>query len=48
MQFIFSFEYITVAKPDPNIFFCTAASVADAVAVNRNGIKTILAVLSTF
>ena len=48
MQFIFSFEYITVIKPDPNIFFCIAASVGDVVAVNPNGIKTILAVLSTF
>ena len=29
--------------PDPNIFLWTAASVADADAVNRNGTKTLLA-----
>ena len=36
-------------QPDPNIFLWIAASVADAVAVNPNGIKTFLASgLSTF
>ena len=35
--------------PDPNIFLWIAASVADAAAVNHNGIKTLLANgLSTF
>ena len=35
--------------PDPNIFLLIAVSVADAAAVNLNGIKTLLAnVLSTF
>ena len=29
--------------PDPNIFLWTAASVADAAAVNHNGTKTLLA-----
>ena len=36
-------------QPVPKLFLWIAASVADAAAVNRNGIKTILAcVLSTF
>ena len=46
---IFSLEIIYVATPDPKNFFWIAASVADAAAVNPNGIKTLLAsVFSTF
>ena len=46
---ISSFEIISVVIPDPNIFSWIAASVADAAAVNPNGIKTLLANrLSTF
>ena len=40
---ISSFEIINVIVPDPNIFLWTAASVADADAVNHNGTKTLLA-----
>ena len=47
--FISLFEIINVVLPDPNIFSWIAASVADAAAVNPNGIKTLLANgLSTF
>ena len=43
------FETTNVVTPNPNIFLRIAASVADAVAVNPNGIKTLLAFgLSTF
>ena len=46
---IFSLEIIYVVIPDPKSFFWLAASVADAAAVNPNGIKTLLAsVFSTF
>ena len=42
-------EIIKVANPAPKIFLGIAASVADAAAVNPNGIKTLLAYgLSTF
>ena len=40
------FEIINVVLlllPDPKIFLCILASVADAAAVNPNGIKTLLA-----
>ena len=43
ISFISSFEIIYVVTPDPNIFRWIAASVADAAAVNGNGIKTLLA-----
>ena len=47
--FISLFEIINVVFPDPNIFLWIAAPVADAGAVNPNGIKTLLANgLSTF
>ena len=39
ISFISSLEIIIVVKPDPNIFLWIAASVADAAAVNPNGIK---------
>ena len=46
---ISSLEIIKVINPDPNIFWWIAASVADAIAVYPNGIKTLLANgLSTF
>ena len=49
ISFISSFEIINVVTPDPNIFLWIAASVADAAAVNPNGIKRLLASgLSTF
>ena len=49
ISFISSLEIINVVKPDPNIFLEIAASVADAAAVNPNGIITLLANgLSTF
>ena len=42
-------ENTNVVVPDPNIFLLIAASVADAAAVNPNGIKSYLANgLSTF
>ena len=48
ISFITSFEIISVVIPDP-VLFKIAASVADAVAVNINGIKMLLAQgLSTF
>ena len=43
ISFISSFEIINVVTPDPNRFLWKAASVSDAAAVNRNGIKTLLA-----
>ena len=43
ISFISSFEIICAVVPDPRIFFLTAASVADAAAVNLNGTKTLLA-----
>ena len=43
MLFISSFESINVVKPDPNISFWIAATVADVAAVNPNGIKMLLA-----
>ena len=42
-SFISSFEVINVVLPNPNIFLWIAASVVDGVAVNPNGIKTLLA-----
>ena len=48
-SFISSVEIIIVLTADPDIFSSIAASVADATAVNPNGIKTIFAIgLSTF
>ena len=38
-----SFDIISVVVLDPKIFLCIPASVADAAAVNPNGIKTLLA-----
>ena len=38
-----SFDIISVAVPDYKIFLCYPASAADAVVVNPNGIKTLLA-----
>ena len=43
ISLISALEIINFVKPDWNIFFWIAASVADAAAVNCNGIKTILA-----
>ena len=51
ISFISSLEIINVVirraksqgRPNPNISLCIAASVADATAVNPNGIKTLLA-----
>ena len=49
IPFISSLEIINGVKPDPNIFLRLSASVADAAAVNPDGIKTLLAnSLSTF
>ena len=49
ISFISSFEIISVVIPDPNILLWIAASLADDVTVNPNGIKTLLASdLSTF
>ena len=49
ISFISLLEIINVVLPDPNIFLWIAASVADAAAVNPDGIKTLLANgLSTF
>ena len=42
MSFVSSFKIISVVIPDPIIFLLIAASVADADAVNPNGIKTLL------
>ena len=38
-----SFENTNLVGPDPKIFFCVAASVADTAAVIRKGTKTLLA-----
>ena len=38
---IFSFEIVNVVLSDWKIFLWIAASVADAAAVNPNGIKTL-------
>ena len=43
ISFISSLEIINVVIPDSNIFLWIPASVADAAAVNPNGIKTLLA-----
>ena len=43
MSSISSFEIISVAVPEPSIFLCIPVSAVDAVAVNPNGIKTLLA-----
>ena len=43
ISFISSLEIIVIVIPDPNIFLWIAVSVADAAAVNSNGIKTLLA-----
>ena len=43
MSLIFSFEVICVVIPHPKVFFSIVVSVADAAAVNNNGIKTLLA-----
>ena len=49
ISFISSLEIINVVLPDPNIFLWITASVADAVAVNPYGIKTLFTkALSTF
>ena len=40
---IFSLEVSKVVKPDPNVFLWIPASIADAAAVNLNGIKRVLA-----
>ena len=43
MSSISSFDIISVVLPDPKILLCIPASAADALAVNHNGIKTLLA-----
>ena len=43
MSVISLLENINVVKPDRNIFLWITASVADATAVNSNGIKMLLA-----
>ena len=43
ISFISSLEIINVVLPDPNIFLWIAVYVADAAAVNPNGIKMLLA-----
>ena len=43
ISFISSLEIINVVKSDPKIVLRIAASVADAAAVNPNGIKLLLA-----
>ena len=43
ISFICSLEIINFVLPDPNIYLWIAVSVADAVAVNPNGIKASLA-----
>ena len=43
MPSIPSLDIISVAVPEPKIFLHIPTSVADAVAVNLNGIKTLLA-----
>ena len=41
ITYTFSFKNINVATPDQKTFFWIAASVAEAAAVNSNGIKTL-------
>ena len=41
IYFISSFEMINVVVPDPNIFLWIAVPLADAAAVNPNGISTL-------
>ena len=43
MSSITSFDIISVVVPEPKIFLCIPASGAYAVAVNSNGITTLLA-----
>ena len=43
MSSISSFDIISVAVPDPQIYLCIPSSAADAAAVNPNGTKTLLA-----
>ena len=43
ISIIYSFEIIGVVIADPRIFFRIAGSVAEAAAVDANGIKTLLA-----
>ena len=43
ISFISSLEIIVIVIPDPNTFLWIAVSVADAAAVNSDGIKTLLA-----
>ena len=43
LSFIYSLEIINFVVPDPKISLWMAASVADAAAVNSNGIKALLA-----
>ena len=43
ISLISSFDIISVAFPDLNIFLCIPASAADAAAVHPKGIKTLLA-----
>ena len=38
-----SFYIVNVAVLDPNIFFCISGSASDAVAVNLNDIRILLA-----
>ena len=46
-SFIYSFKKISIVIPDPKIFLWLAASVADTAAVNPNGIKILLANVSS-
>ena len=49
MSSISSFDVISVVVPEPKILLCIPTSAADAVTVNPNEIKTLLAnVLITF
>ena len=49
MSFIYLFKIINVVTSDPTIFLWIVSSLADAAAVNPNGIKTLLVNgLSTF
>ena len=43
ISFISLFEIISLVIPDPQIFFSTAASVADANAVTSIGVRIFLA-----
>ena len=42
-SFMSLFDIISVVFPDHNIFLCIRESVADAAAVSRKGINTLLA-----